>query len=193
MIYWILITLVTALVSGQELCDPNLPTLSVGKENLIETIGQWNVFIQVNPFFLLGMGDSGCAPECCETEPILDGLSKHFAGKSSLSYPTKSGGREEIKIARMDLANEELFVGMGTHPSVFADRALIFIVKEGKMQKYQGFLDVPAELFHHMQRYVDPLVRFETTEQIEKFMDTKAGLWKGDNTGSLLEEGGSMD
>ena len=92
MIYRILITLVTALASGTNLCDPNLPTLSVAKENLIETTPQWDQFVKENPFFLLGMADSSCeGTECCQTEPILDQFSKHFAGKSVLSFPTKNG------------------------------------------------------------------------------------------------------
>jgi len=77
MIYWILITLVTALANADSrLCNPDLPTLSVGNENLINTIEEWNVFIQVNPFFLLGMADSNVPTDACMTEPILDGLSK---------------------------------------------------------------------------------------------------------------------
>ena len=77
MIYWILITLVTNLANAiPSLCSPNLRTLSVGSENLINTIEEWNVFIQVNPFFLLGMADSNNPIESCITEPILDSLSK---------------------------------------------------------------------------------------------------------------------
>ena len=76
MIYRTLITLVTltiTLVVGQSIptCSSDLPTLSVGKENLIETIEQWDTFVQDHPLFLLGMSDSGCAPQCCESESIL--------------------------------------------------------------------------------------------------------------------------
>ena len=47
-------------------------------------------------------------------------------------------------------------------------------------------MDVPAELFHHMQRYADPIVELKTFEEVEAFMNTKTGSWKGDNTGSLV-------
>ena len=51
-------------------------------------------------------------------------------------------------------------------------------------------MDVPIELFHHMQRFVDPLVKLTTLEEIEEFMDTKqGGVWKGDKSGNLLMEG----
>ena len=65
-----------------------------------------------------------------------------------LSYPNANGERSEIKIARMDMANTELFRGMGTDPAAFSSKVIIFIVKEGKLQRYQGFMDVPAELYH---------------------------------------------
>ena len=77
MIYWILITLVTALANADpRLCRSDLPVLSVGSENTIKTAGEWNLFIQMNPFFLLGMADSENPIESCMTEPILDSLSK---------------------------------------------------------------------------------------------------------------------
>jgi len=83
----------------------------------------------------------------------------------------------------------ELFTAMGTSPKMFPESAVIFIVKEGKLQKYQGFIDVPAELFHHMQRYADPIVKLKTLEEVEAFMNTKTGSWKSDNTGSLVVQG----
>ena len=72
--YMILVILVSSLARGEPVCDPNLPTLSVGNENFIETIEQWDVFIQANPLFILGMSDSTCTPNCCESEPILNGI-----------------------------------------------------------------------------------------------------------------------
>ena len=72
--YRILVTLVSTLALGMPSCNPSLPTLSVASENLIQTIEQWDVFIQANPLFILGMSDSTCAPNCCESEPLLSGL-----------------------------------------------------------------------------------------------------------------------
>ena len=43
-----------------------------------------------------------------------------------------------------------------------------------------------------MQRLADPLVRFKTWEEIEQFMNMKSGIWKKDNSGTLMNEG-SMD
>ena len=85
--YWILITLVTTLVQGQPKCNVQQPTLSVASENLIDTLEKWIEFSQANPFFILGITDSRCAPKCCESEPLLDAIGKDFAAKS-LTYPS---------------------------------------------------------------------------------------------------------
>ena len=95
-------------------CDPDLPVLSVGNENLISSKAEWEAFTKKHPFFVLGVGDSSCKL-CCHSEPVLNDLLEKVKDKNLLSYPhkdkkTKKLTRKEIKIARIDVANKE-FIG----------------------------------------------------------------------------------
>jgi len=89
----------------REKCVDVLPTLSAEKENIIESIDQWNDFIRDNPFFVLGMGNSH-DEYACDSEPMLDQLSYHLSVYShefvKISYKKDNGQRMPIKIARMD-------------------------------------------------------------------------------------------
>ena len=59
--------------NGNNNCDENLPQLSVGKENMINTKADWDAFAKANTFFVLGATGSTCE-DCCTTEPILNDL-----------------------------------------------------------------------------------------------------------------------
>ena len=103
-------------------------------ENIIDSIERWNEFKNDNPLFVVGITDSRCSPECCESEPFLEILEKDFAA-NTLTYPSENG-RTQIKIARMDLKNEELFANLGADQSMISDKVSILIVKNGNLQKY---------------------------------------------------------
>ena len=55
---------------GHPECDKSLPTLSVAKENLIETKAEWDIFLKENPLIVVSISDSKCI-KCCRAEPIL--------------------------------------------------------------------------------------------------------------------------
>ena len=92
---------------GNPVCDDNLPTLSVGKENLIKTKVEWDRFVKENPFFVVSISDSKCAL-CCRAEPLMESLERATKDKAIFSYPEKNVKkkkivRKEIKIARIDM------------------------------------------------------------------------------------------
>ena len=92
---------------GNPVCEANLPTLSVGKENLLQTKVEWDRFVKENPFFVVSISDSKC-PLCCRAEPILESLENAIKDKAIFSYPEKNVKkkkivRKEIKIARIDM------------------------------------------------------------------------------------------
>jgi hypothetical protein len=57
----------------EDRCDKDLPTLSVGIENLIKTKPEWDQFVRENPLFVVGGADSTCEA-CCDSEVILRDL-----------------------------------------------------------------------------------------------------------------------
>ena len=92
---------------GNPVCEDDLPTLSVGKENLIKTKVEWDRFVKENPFFVVSISDSKC-PLCCRAEPLLRDIERAIKDKAIFSYPEKNVKkkkivRKEIKIARIDL------------------------------------------------------------------------------------------
>ena len=72
----------------EERCDKDLPTLSVGIDNLIKTKPEWDKFVKENPLFVVGGADSTC-PGCCDSEIILRDLLEYTKDKARLSYPEK--------------------------------------------------------------------------------------------------------
>lgn len=86
--------------------------MSVGKDNLINTKVEWDLFAKANAFFVLAATGSTCE-NCCTSEPILKDLQELIKDKNVISYPEKIKRkkkivRKEIKIARIDLANDVL-------------------------------------------------------------------------------------
>ena len=110
-------------------CDPNLKSLSVASDNLINSIEEWVGFTTRHNFFLLGVSDSSCLAECCQSEPLLNTFN-NLSSNRVLTYPDPQSSRKDIKIARIDLLNHQLFADMGTDPTLFEDKASIFIVKD---------------------------------------------------------------
>ena len=74
---------------GNAPCKEEWPTLSVAKENLINTKDEWDAFVKKNPFFVLSAADSKCA-RCCQAEPILLDLQIVLEGKENFAYPHKN-------------------------------------------------------------------------------------------------------
>jgi len=94
-------------VRRSDVCDPDLPNLTVAKENLIHA-SEWPQFVKKNPFFVLGLTDSSCV-KCCESEPLLAYLKEKTASRE-FTYPHKDPKkkkiiRKEIPIVRVDLGD----------------------------------------------------------------------------------------
>ena len=126
---------------GYSKCEDGLPTLSIAKENIINTKAEWDAVVKKNPFFIVSASDSKCEL-CCRAEPILRDLTPSLLGRHMLSYPeknkkTKKIVRREIKIFRVDLANKKL-VGSLTGEGSFIMGEQISIVRDGRLYKYDG-------------------------------------------------------
>ena len=147
---------------GPAPCDDELPTLSVGAENLINTKEEWEAFVEKNPFFIVGGADSTCE-KCCDSEPLLKELEKAVKNKAIFSYPEKNKKqkkivRKEIKIARVDLNNKKLTEKLAAKGIWFPMGTTIYIVDNGRLVKYDGMWAETNLLFHQMQRIASPLI-----------------------------------
>ena len=73
---------------GMAQCEDGLGTLSVARENLLQTKADWDAFVEKNPLFVVGAADSSCKA-CCDSEPLLRDLELMVKEKSVLSFPEK--------------------------------------------------------------------------------------------------------
>lgn len=85
---------------GYTYCEEDLPTLSVARENLINTKEEWDEFRSKNEFFVVAAADSSCA-KCCDSEPLLNDLLSFIKDKAVFSYPEKN--KKQKKIVRREI------------------------------------------------------------------------------------------
>ena len=126
----------------------------------------------------------------CKAEPILKVLSDIAKDKHIFSYPEKNAKkkkivRKEIKVARIDLNNNELITYLSSFGRVISES--ILIVHNGEIYVYDGTWHEVIVLMHHMQRIVNPLITLSSESDILSFMDTsKDTIYEGDYVGGLL-------
>lgn len=183
---------------GFAACDDELPTLSVASDNLINTLAEWDKFVASNQFFVVGAADSTCS-QCCDSEVLLQELSRSLKDKLLLSYPEKNTKkkkivRKEIQIARIDLANRDLIEKLASRNVWFPMGTTVQIGIDGRLIKYDGMFANVNMLLHHMQRVATPLYTLTSEEQVMSFLDnSSATIWHEDYSGGLLTKGNSFD
>ena len=102
--------------------------------------------------------------------------------------------RQEIKIARVDLANKQLTEKLASNGIWFPMGTTIYIGKDARLMKYDGNARDFNMLAHQMQRVATPVINLSSEEQILDFLDnTKNEIWHEDYNGLLLPKGKTFD
>ena len=171
-------------------CDDDLPVMTVAVENLISTKAEWDAFVKKHPLFVLGVGDSACKM-CCESEPVLNDLLSKTKGKNLLSYPVKDKKskkikRNEIPIARIDVANKAFIEKLKSMNILFGQQTMIFGVKNGEPYKWDAHMSQFSHLPYFLQKLANPIVSLSTEEEIMEFLENEPTSWKDDKSGGIV-------
>jgi len=168
-------------------CRDDLPTMSVGSENIL-TREKWDKFKKKYPMFVLGVADSSQA-NMCDTEPLLSDLLANFES-GRFTYPVVKKNKEERKqmtVARIDAADKkqiEKFRAIGVE---FGLLPQVLVVKNGELFRYDGLFSSFENMFFMMQHMARPLVELTYEDHIHDFLDTsEPGMYSDDYRGGLL-------
>ena len=122
-------------------------------------------------------------------------MSKYLEGKAEMAYPEKIPKkkkivRREIKIARVDTSNRELIQWLASMRGIhFPQTTMVFIIKDGRYSKYDGWFGQVEPLLLQMQRVFNPLIELTTVEEVVSFLETQpAEMYQGDFTGGLVNK-----
>lgn len=162
LIFAFIATLIKAQVAvGSDVkCLPEHPHFSAGDLNL--TKANYDTFKAQHRVFVLGLSDSDCET-CCYMESMLHHLKVLLSSNHTYKGKSVPVVRIDVKAARGSFA-EDL-------PSVnYFPKILIY--KEGKYYLYSGYLHYPL-ILHFFSRVLYPSVRLNTTEEVNKFLDTE--------------------
>lgn len=158
-----------APVQDTRLCDPSLPTLSVGDRTL--TDGDFLKFKRANKLFVMGIADSSCA-DCCQSEPLLKRVSGDFKDKVHI-FATKKVAEIVIPVVRVDVAEKSSFLEQQNVRTT--DLPAVFVYYDGAYYSFpREHFGEPKRLIHLMNRLLHPLVNLRSQEAIETFLNVNA-------------------